>query len=127
MAYDYDDENIFAKILRGEIPNKTVHETEHTLAFHDIRPQAPLHVLLIPKGPYVNSDHFGLEASDAEILDFYRTLAKLSHDLGVAPGADGPGYRLIGNSGDHAHQEVPHFHMHLMAGRSLGAMLVNPA
>lgn len=127
MAYEYDDENIFAKILRGEIPNKTILETEHTLAFHDIRPQAPTHVLVIPKGRYVNADHFALEASDAEILDFYRTLARISHDLGVSPGAEGAGYRLIGNSGPHSHQEVPHFHMHILAGRSLGAMLVHRA
>jgi histidine triad (HIT) family protein len=127
MAYDYDDDNIFAKILRGEIPNRTVHETAHTLAFHDIRAQAPLHVLVIPKGRYVDADHFGLEASEAEIVDFYRTLAKLTQDLGVSPAAGGDGYRLIGNSGPHSHQEVPHFHMHILAGRPLGAMLVSPA
>ena len=127
MPYDYDDQNIFAKILRGEIPNKTICETEHTLAFHDIRPQAPVHVLVIPKGAYVNADHFGAEASEAEIVDFYRTLAKLSADLGVAPGTGGAGYRVIGNAGPDSHQEVPHFHMHILAVRSLGAMLVHPA
>ncbi|MEM8570443.1 MAG: HIT domain-containing protein [Pseudomonadota bacterium] len=127
MTYDYDDENIFAKILRGEIPNKTVHETDHTLAFHDIRPQAPMHILVIPKGKYVNADHFGAEASEPEIIDFYRTLAKLTHDLGVSPGVNGEGYRLIGNSGPHSNQEVPHYHMHILAGRPLGSMLVHPA
>jgi histidine triad (HIT) family protein len=124
MAYDYDDQNIFAKILRGEIPNKTILETEHSLAFHDIRPQAPVHALVIPRGRYVNADHFGAEARDAEILDFHRTVAKLAHDLGVAPGDGGPGYRLISNSGAHSFQEVPHYHVHILAGRPLGAMLV---
>ena len=86
MAYDYDDQNVFARILRGEIPNATVLETEHTLAFRDIRPQAPVHVLVIPKGPYVNFDHFGAEASDAEIADFTRVVARLCAELDVAPG-----------------------------------------
>ncbi len=126
MAYEYDDENIFAKILRGEIPCSPILETEHVLAFPDIRPQAPTHVLVIPKGKYVNADHFGAEASEAEIADFYRTLAKLTRDLGVSPGSGGDGYRLIANSGPHSHQEVPHFHAHILAGRPLGAMLVNP-
>ena len=86
MAYDYDDQNIFARILRGEIPNKTVLETEHTLAFHDIRAQAPVHVLVIPKGRYVTYDHFAAEASDAEIADFTRVVGRLCAELGVAPG-----------------------------------------
>jgi histidine triad (HIT) family protein len=123
MPYAYDDQNVFAKILRGEIPNKTVLETEHCLAFHDIRPQAPVHVLVIPKGAYVNFDHFGAEASDAEIADFTRTVARLCADLGVAPGAEGSGYRLIANSGAHGVQEVPHLHVHLLGGRRLGRML----
>ncbi|MFO1107494.1 MAG: HIT domain-containing protein [Amaricoccus sp.] len=126
MAYQYDDQNIFARILRGEIPNQTVAETEHSLAFRDIRPQAPLHVLVIPKGAYVNFDHFGAAASAEEIVDFTRLVARLSAELGVAPDA-GAGYRLIANSGDHAHQEVPHMHVHILAGRPLGAMLVRPA
>lgn len=126
MPYDYDDQNVFAKILRGEIPNKTVAESEHTLAFHDVRPQAPTHVLVIPKGKYVNADHFGSEASEAELVDFYRVLARLTRELGVCPGEGGEGYRLIGNSGPHSFQEVPHFHMHILAGRPLGTMLVNP-
>ncbi|WP_424928800.1 HIT domain-containing protein [Amaricoccus tamworthensis] len=123
MPYDYDDQNVFAKILRGEIPNKTVHETEHTLAFHDISAQAPVHVLVIPKGAYVNFDHFASEASDAEIVDFNRVAAKLCSELGVAPGADGGGYRLIANSGEAGIQEVPHFHLHILGGRVLGRML----
>ena len=125
MPYDYDDENVFARILRGEIPSKTVMETEHTLAFHDIRAQAPVHVLVIPKGRYVTYDHFGAEASDAEIADFTRVVAKLCAELGVAPeGNGGPGYRLIANAGGHGHQEVPHMHVHILGGRPLGAMLV---
>lgn len=123
MAYDYDDQNVFAKILRGEIPNKTVLETEHCLAFHDIRPQAPVHVLVIPKGAYVNFDHFGAEASDAEVADFTRTVARLCAELGVAPGAGGRGYRLIVNCAEHGAQEVPHLHVHLVGGRPLGPML----
>jgi len=123
MPYNYDDENIFAKILRGEIPNKTVVETEHTLAFEDIQPQAPTHVLVIPKGPYVCFDHFYGEASDAEILDFHRVAAQICADLGVAPGGGGAGYRTITNAGQDGVQEVPHYHLHILAGRPLGRML----
>ena len=123
MAYAYDDQNIFAKILRGEIPNDTVAETEHTLAFNDIYPQAPVHVLVIPKRPYVCFDHFAAEASDAEIADFQRVAAKICADLGVAPGNGGKGYRTISNAGEHPVQEVPHYHMHILGGRPLGRML----
>ncbi len=123
MAYAYDDQNIFAKILRGEIPNKTVLETEHTLAFEDIRPQAPVHVLVIPKGAYVAYDHFAAEASDAEIVDFNRVVAKLCGDLGVSPGAGDGGFRLITNAGNDGVQEVPHMHVHILGGRVLGRML----
>lgn len=123
MAYDYDDGNIFARILRGEIPNQTVAETEHTLAFRDIRAQAPVHVLVIPKGPYVTYDHFAAEASEAEIIDFTRTVARLCAELGVAPGAGGAGCRLIANCGPDSHQEVPHMHLHILAGKPLGPML----
>ena len=119
MAYTYDPQNIFAKILRGEIPNKTVLETEHALAFHDIYPQAPVHVLVIPKGPYVTYDHFCAEASDAEIVDYARTVAKVCDMLGVA----GDGWRLISNAGANAIQEVPHLHFHILGGRNLGRML----
>jgi len=123
MAYEYDDQNVFARILRGEIPHQTVLETEHTLAFHDIRAQAPVHVLVIPKGRYVTFDHFGAEASDAEIADFTRTVARLCAKLGMAPGAGGGGYRLIANAGVAGVQEVPHMHVHLLGGRVLGRML----
>ena len=123
MGYEYDRENVFARILRGEIPNATVMETEHTLAFRDIRAQAPVHVLVIPKGAYVNFDHFGAEASDAEIADFTRVVAKLCAEMEVAPGEGGGGYRLIANSGAHGLQEVPHMHVHILGGRTLGRML----
>ena len=122
MPYAYDPQNIFARILRGEIPNKTVMETTHTLAFHDIGQQAPVHVLVIPKGAYVNFDHFAAEASTEELVDFHRASAQIVAQLGVAPGA-GDGYRTISNAGDHAHQEVPHYHLHILAGRPLGPML----
>jgi histidine triad (HIT) family protein len=120
MPYAYDDQNIFARILRGEIPNKTVLETAHTLAFHDIRPQAPVHVLVIPKGAYVTFDHFAAAASAEEITDFHRTAAAVCRTLGLDPGA---GYRTISNAGAHGHQEVPHYHLHILAGRPLGPML----
>lgn len=123
MAYTYDDTNVFARILRGEIPNKTVLETEHTLAFHDIGPQAPVHVLVIPKGRYVTFDHFAAEASEAELVDFMRTAAKVCEITGVVPAAGGEGYRTIANSGVHGVQEVPHYHMHILGGRVLGRML----
>jgi histidine triad (HIT) family protein len=123
MAYEYDDDNVFARILRGEIPNRTVLETEHTLAFHDVRPHAPVHVLVIPKGRYVTYDHFGAEASEAEIADFTRAVARLCTELGVAPDGGGSGYRIIANAGPEGGQEVPHFHVHLLGGRRLGRML----
>ncbi len=120
MAYSYDPQNIFARILRGEIPNKTVIETEHTLAFHDIGPQAPIHVLVIPKGAYVNFDHFATEAS-AEIADFTRVAGQgLPHDRRRAGGG---GYRTISNAGEAGVQEVPHYHLHVLGGRVLGRML----
>ena len=122
MPYAYDDQNVFAKILRGEIPNSTVRETDHTLAFRDIAPQAPEHVLVIPKGAYVTADHFAAEASEAEIIDFWRTFSQIARDLGVTADA-GNGYRLIANSGRDGVQDVPHFHMHILAGRPLGRML----
>ena len=123
MAYVYDPQNIFARILRGEIPNKTVVETAHTLAFHDIGPQAPVHILVIPKGAYVNFDHFAAEASADELVDFHRTSAQIVAQLGLAPGQGHAGYRTISNAGDHGHQEVPHYHLHILAGRALGPML----
>jgi len=124
MAYDYDHENIFARILRGEIPNQTVMETEHSLAFRDIRPQAPEHIVAIPKGAYVNYDHFAQHATEPEIVDFNRMLGALCAKLEIDPGNGGGGYRLISNSGEAGHKEVPHMHVHLLAGRALGPILV---
>lgn len=123
MGYRYDSNNIFAKILRGEIPNKTVLDTVHSLAFEDINPQAPLHVLVIPKGPYVSLDHFTLEASDAEIIDYSRTIGEVCKLTGVQPSSGGTGFRAIANTGRDGVQEVPHLHMHIIGGRVLGQML----
>ncbi len=127
MSYTYDTDNVFAKILRGEIPNKTVLETEHSLAFEDIQPGAPLHVLVIPKGPYVSYDHFALEASEAEIVDFTRAIGKVCELSGVRPSAGGGGFRLIANTGPDGLQDVPHLHVHVLAGRHLGRMLSQPS
>ncbi len=118
----YDPQNIFARILRGEIPNDTVLETPHTLAFRDIRPQAPVHVLVIPKGAYVSYDDFAANATDAEIVDFHRAVARVTRDLGVDLDR-GQGFRAITNSGAHGVQEVPHFHLHILGGRSMGRMV----
>jgi histidine triad (HIT) family protein len=123
MSYAYDDQNVFAKILRGEIPNDTVLETEHTLAFRDIAPKAPVHVLVIPKGAYVDAEHFGAEASEAELADFARTLARVARETGVAESAGGGGFRTISNAGTDGVQEVPHYHVHVLGGRGLGRML----
>jgi len=124
MAVDatqaYDDQNIFAKILRGEIPNKTVYQDEFALAFHDINPQAPTHVLVIPKGAYVSWDDFSAKADDAEIAGFVRAVGNVARDLGLVA----LGYRLLANTGTDSHQEVPHLHVHLFAGKPLGPMLV---
>ena len=124
MSYTYDENNIFAKILRGEIPCTPVMETEHTLAFNDIRPQAPKHVLVIPKGPYVCHDHFCNEASEAEIVDFMRVSGQICADLGIQPFDGTPGYRTLSNAGEDAAQEVPHYHLHILAGGPLGPMLM---
>ena len=123
MAYAYDPENIFAKILRGEIPNDTVLETEHSLAFRDIRPQAPVHVLVIPKGPYVTYDHFAREASEAEIVDFTRAIGEVCRITAVGAPEGGEGWRMISNALVHGVQEVPHLHVHVLGGRVLGRML----
>jgi len=122
MAFAYDDQNIFAKILRGEIPNSTVLETEHALAFHDIAPQAPVHVLVIPKGAYVSFDHFALEASEAEITDFVRAVGEVAKMTGVSIDG-GDGFRMIANAGANGVQEVPHLHVHVLGGRNTGPML----
>jgi histidine triad (HIT) family protein len=116
----YDDTNIFAKILRGEIPNKTVYQDEFALAFYDINPQAPVHVLVIPKGAYVSWDDFSAMASDAEIAGFVRAIGRVARLLNLPA----PGYRLLANVGVHGHQEVPHLHVHLFGGQPLGPMLV---
>lgn len=126
MAYAYDPDNIFARILRGEIPCNKLLETEHSLAFHDIRPQAPHHVLVIPKGPYVTFDHFAMEASDAEKADFVSAIGTVCKALGIQPGEGGLGYRLLSNAGEHGVQEVPHLHIHVVGGRNLGRMVGRP-
>ena len=125
MAVDatlpYDEQNIFAKILRGEIPARKVYEDEWALAFHDINPQAPVHVLVIPKGAYASWDDFSATASDAEIAGFVRAVGQVARDAGLVA----PGYRLLANTGTHSHQEVPHLHVHIFAGRPLGALLAH--
>lgn len=122
MAYAYDDQNIFAKILRGEVPNTTVLETKHTLAFRDLYPQAPVHVLVIPKGPYVSYDHFAAQASDAEIVDYTRAIGEVCKMEGVSLDA-AEGFRMISNAGEHGVQEVPHLHVHILGGRRIGRMV----
>lgn len=117
MAYDRD--NIFARILRGELPAKKVYEDEYALAFHDIRPLAPVHVLVIPKGPYISFDDFVGTARAAEITGFFRAVGEAAKRVGVVES----GYRILANHGPDSHQEVPHFHVHIFAGKSLGAML----
>ena len=123
MPYDYDPQNVFAKIVRGEIPNDTVLETAHSLAFNDIGPQAPVHVLVIPKGPYVNWDHFVAEASADEVLDFTKAIHGVVEAKGLEPGAGGQGYRLIMNAGKAGVQEVPHLHVHILSGKVMGPMV----
>ncbi|HWB50853.1 MAG TPA: histidine triad nucleotide-binding protein [Stellaceae bacterium] len=117
MAYDRN--NVFARIIRGELPCTKVHEDAHVLAFRDIRPQAPTHVVLIPKGEYVSADEFSAKASEAELASFMRAVAAIVAAEGIAEG----GFRLIANTGRDGHQEVPHFHLHIVGGRDLGPML----
>jgi histidine triad (HIT) family protein len=123
MAIDatesYDDSNIFARILRGEVPSKRVYEDEHVLAFHDINPLSPTHILVIPKGPYVSWDDFSAKASDEEVAGFVRAVGKIARDEGLV----GPGYRLLANVGQNSGQEVPHLHVHIFGGQPLGPML----
>lgn len=118
-THPYDDSNIFAKILRGEIPNRTVYEDDYALAFHDINPQAPVHILVIPKGRYVSWDDFTATATDAEVTGFIRAVGHVAREAGLAMS----GYRLLSNIGGHGHQEVPHLHVHIFGGVQLGAML----
>ena len=115
----YDDQNVFAKILRGEIPARRVYDDEWAFAFHDINPQAPVHILVIPKGAWVSWDDFSARASAAEIAGFVRAVGQVARDNGLVA----PGYRLLANTGAHGHQEVPHLHVHLFGGRALGPML----
>jgi diadenosine tetraphosphate (Ap4A) HIT family hydrolase len=117
----YDDNNVFAKILRGEIPCKKLYEDEYALAFPDIRPQAPTHVLVIPKNRYVSLADFGAKASPEEITGFFRAVAHIAKLLNV----EETGYRLICNAGPDSHQEVPHFHAHILGGHKLGALLAS--
>ncbi|KPF61458.1 hypothetical protein IP88_15740 [alpha proteobacterium AAP81b] len=116
----YDDSNIFARILRDEIPSRRVYEDDFAIAFHDINPQAPLHVLVIPRGPWRSWADFSSAAPDAEIVGFIRAVGAVARQLGL----EEPGYRLLANAGLDAHQEVPHLHVHLFGGRPLGPMLV---
>jgi histidine triad (HIT) family protein len=115
----YDPNNIFARILRGEIPCKKVYEDEHALAFHDINPQTKIHVLVIPKGAYVSMADFSIKASDKEIASFIRAVGKTAEKLGVIES----GYRLLANHGPNSHQEVPHLHVHIFGGQKLGRMI----
>jgi histidine triad (HIT) family protein len=119
----YDPTNIFARILRGEIPCKKVYEDAHNLAFHDIHPQAKVHVLVIPKGAYVSMEDFSARASDAEIAGFIRAVGKVARDLGLSDS----GYRILANHGPDSHQEVPHLHVHIFGGQRLGRMIQPPA
>jgi histidine triad (HIT) family protein len=115
----YDPGNIFARILRGEIPCRKVYEDEHALAFHDINPQAPVHILVIPKGAYESLEDFSARASDQELAGFLRAVGEVARSQGLVA----PGYRILANHGPHGHQEVPHFHVHIFGGRPLGRMI----
>lgn len=115
----YDDDNLFAKILRGEIPSTKVYEDEWAYAFEDINPQAAVHTLVIPKGRYVSWDDFSAKASAEEIAGFVRAVGKIARDMGLVE----PGYRLLANVGPHGGQEVPHLHVHLFGGEPLGRMI----
>lgn len=115
----YDEANIFAKILRGELPCKKVYDDEYALAFHDINPLAPIHILVVPKGPYVSWDDFSERASDAELAGFVRAVGKVAREQQLVV----QGYRLLANTGKRSGQEVPHLHVHIFGGQPLGPML----
>lgn len=115
----YDDQNIFAKILRGEIPSKKIYEDDHVLAFHDAFPKAPVHALVIPKGRYLDIHDFNAHASDTELSALYRAIPKVVEALGLKE----KGFRTIANTGEHGGQEVPHFHIHIIGGKTIGAMV----
>jgi diadenosine tetraphosphate (Ap4A) HIT family hydrolase len=125
MAVDatqpYDDQNVFARILRGEIPSKKVYEDEFAFGFHDINPQAPTHILVIPKGAYVSWDDFSARASAAEIAGFVRAIGHVAREAGLVA----PGYRLLANTGLDSLQEIAHLHVHIFAGKPLGPMLAH--
>lgn len=118
MDWGYDDDNVFARILRGEIPARVAFENAHAVAFHDVRPQAPVHLLVIPRGPYVSLDHFAAEASAEEQAGFLAAVAEVCRTAGVEGG-----FRAIANARGHGHQEVPHFHLHILGGRPMGPMI----
>lgn len=118
-AQPYDPANIFARILRGEIPCNKVYEDEWALAFHDIAPQAPVHILVIPRGEYVSWDDFSARAGAEEIAGFVRAVGHVARENGLVA----PGYRLLANVGEHGGQEVPHLHVHLFGGAPLGRMI----
>ena len=119
----YDQNNIFAKILRGEIPCDKIYESYHALAFNDIHPQAKVHVLVIPKVAYVNMDDFSQNASSEEITGLIRALGEVANIIGVSQYSSGKGYRYIGNNGPDGGQEVPHLHFHIVGGEPLGRMV----
>lgn len=123
MPLAYDDNNIFAKILRGEIPNNTVAENEHALAFRDINPKGPSHVLVIPKGKYVSFDDFAANADEAETMGFMRLCAEVCASEGLDLDGGNAGFRAITNAGPDGVQEVPHFHLHIIGGRMMGPMV----
>ena len=116
----YDESNIFAKILRGEMPCNLIYEDDHNIAFHDINPQAPTHVLVLPKGKYTSYTDFAENASDEEIVSFTKAVAKVAREVKIVD----PGYRILSNDGPDSHQEVPHLHIHLLAGKPLGPMVI---
>lgn len=115
----YDEHNVFAKILRGDIPCRKIHEDAHVLAFPDLYPKAPVHILVIPKGPYVDVADFGARASEAEITAFWRAVSDIAAKAGLTEG----GFRIVANAGANGGQEVPHFHVHILGGRAIGPMV----
>jgi histidine triad (HIT) family protein len=122
LKVPYDRNNVFARILRGEIPCKKVYESAHALAFYDIAPQMPVHVLVIPKGAYVNMDDFTAKASAEELADFTKAIGEVARLAGVAES----GYRIIANNGEDAHQEVQHLHVHVFGGKRIGGRMIKP-
>ncbi len=119
----YDTNNIFAKILRKEIPCDKIYENDHVLAFKDINPQAKIHVLVIPKGAYINMDDFSQNAKNDEIVALIRALGEVTKIVGLSSYSEGKGYRYIGNNGPDGGQEVPHLHFHIIGGEPLGRMV----